>query len=256
MPSKLKTSRREVSDIKQSAVVTWHKAGKFSRQITILEDIPRSTVLSILHHAWRNPKDPIRTQKRSGQPPKISQHDAQKLCHAAEENNELCLAALSTPGKSGHTLHINTTRRVLRQRGIFWRKARIKPYLSLAHKVARLKWYQEWEFWSVEQWRSVIWTDKSTFEVGKDLQVLWVSRHVREAYLEKNCKPSFKSGKISIGIWGVISGIEKGPLVVIDEWFNQHRYQEEILEPAGLPFFKKLKEMLSWDRVLSTTGGR
>src|SRR5579862_5277056 len=58
-------------------------------------------------------------------------------------------------------------------------------------------------------------------------------------FWKKNCKPSFKSGRTSIGIWGIISGVEKGPLVVVDDG----RLNQYWLAPAGLPFYKKIQRM-------------
>ena len=186
MLSRPKSSRREVSDIQRSAVVTWHKAEKSSRQIAALEDLPRSTILSIIHRSRLHPEDLIHTKKRSGRPSKVSERDIRQLRHTAEADNDLCLAELSTPSKSGHNLYRNTTRKILRKTGIFRQKARVKPYLSPAHRKARRKWCEEHKDWSIDEWRSVIWTDESTFEVSKDSRVAWVSRRVGEAYLEKN----------------------------------------------------------------------
>ena len=62
--------------------------------------------------------------------------------------------------------------------------------------------------------------------------------------MAKNCKPSFKSGRTSIGVWGAFCGWKKGPLVVLgDGRMNQHRYREEILAQHGLPFYQTMKEM-------------
>jgi hypothetical protein len=41
--------------------------------------------------------------------------------------------------------------------------------------------------------------DEVTFEVGKDSRNIWVTQQPGEEYLEKNLKPSFKSGRMSIG---------------------------------------------------------
>jgi hypothetical protein len=92
----------------------------------------------------------------------------------------------------------------------------------------------------------VIWTDEFTFKVGKDYRMIWVTRRRDEdqAYLSKNYKPSFKSGRISIGVWGAFCGVKKGLLVVLgSSHIDQHRYREEILAPFGLPFYRAIRAM-------------
>ena len=46
-----------------------------------------------------------------------------------------------------------------------------------------------------------------------------------------------------MGIWGCFMGKEKGPLVILPRGarMNQHRYIEEVLKPAFVPFYKKMK---------------
>src|SRR5579862_1103820 len=175
MPSKPKTKRKEVPETKRAAIITWRKAGKSYSQISLLEATPYSTVVSIIRRAELRPKNPIRSQKRTGRPPKVTERGARSLCRIAEAENKLDLFELSTPSKSGKSLHRQTTSKILATRGLFRRRARTKPYLSPKHQAERYKWCKERENWSIEQWRSVIWTDESTFEVGKDSRVIWVT---------------------------------------------------------------------------------
>ena len=46
----------------------------------------------------------------------------------------------------------------------------------------------------------VCWLDEVTFHVGDDGSVFYVTRGAREEYLEKNLKPSFKSGCTTVGV--------------------------------------------------------
>ena len=46
----------------------------------------------------------------------------------------------------------------------------------------------------------ICWSDESTFEVGHDGTVVWVTRGPGEEYEEKNLKPSFKSGRSAVSV--------------------------------------------------------
>jgi hypothetical protein len=46
----------------------------------------------------------------------------------------------------------------------------------------------------------VCWSDKVTFHVGADGSIFYVTRGSREEYLEKNLKPSFKSGRTTVSV--------------------------------------------------------
>jgi hypothetical protein len=88
----------------------------------------------------------------------------------------------------------------------------------------------------------VIWTDEVTFEVGKDSRNIWVTRRPGEEYLEKNLKPSFKSGRVSISAWDAICGDVVGPLVFLTDsgHMNAKFYTNEIMERHLQPFWKKI----------------
>ena len=52
-------------------------------------------------------------------------------------------------------------------------------------------------------------------EIGKDSRVLQVWRRPGEKYLEKCIKPSFKSGRQSLMIWGCMANGKLGPLILM-----------------------------------------
>ena len=45
-----------------------------------------------------------------------------------------------------------------------------KPYLSEKHKLDRLTFAHTHESWSFEDWCNVIWSNESSFEIGKNLR--------------------------------------------------------------------------------------
>jgi hypothetical protein len=53
--------------------------------------------------------------------------------------------------------------------------------------------------------------------VGEDLRGFFITKGPRreEEYVEKNLRPTFKSGRTSIGVWSYFCGDEIGPLYML-----------------------------------------
>ena len=47
--------------------------------------------------------------------------------------------------------------------------------------------------------------------------MVYITHGLGEEFLDKNLKPSFKSGYILVGVWSCYCGDEIGPLVIIEK---------------------------------------
>ena len=192
---------------------------------------------------------------RPGRPPKLTLKAERRLLRAASQDTRATLKALATPSKSGRQLSRTTVRKVLKKNGKVRRRARRKPFLSKVHKRRRIL------FGKTEKdrnWRRVCWSDEATFEIGYDGRNWWVTRAPGEEYLEKNLKPSFKSGRTAVGVWGCFMDTILGPLVIIPKGarMNQTRYTEEILKPHFVPFYRKMRRKYGKEVVMQEDGAK
>lgn len=57
-------------------------------------------------------------------------------------------------------------------------------------------------------------------------------------------KPTFKSKRKTLGIWGAITWGKKGPVhfLIKEGRMTSEIYVEQVLRPLGLPFFKAMAE--------------
>jgi transposase len=256
MPSEPITSRRETTGEKRAEVWTWYKAGKTYSEIGRRTDLTKSTVAGIIRREKRKTgQDRFSSAPRPGRPPKVTPKAERRLLRAASKDTRATLAALSTPSKSGLKLSKTTVRKVLKRNGKARRRARRKPYLSKVHKRRRVI------FGKAEKrrnWRRVCWSDEATFEIGYDGRNWWVTRAPGEEYLEKNLKPSFKSGRTSVGVWGCFMDTHLGPLVILPKGarMNQRRYTEEILKPHFVPFYNKMRRKYGKEVVMQEDGAK
>ena len=246
------SKRRELTEAERSEILTWHKAGKSIRQIKALVNRSESTIHGVIRRAKERPENPTATAKRSGRPAKLTVTAKRKLVRYATQNPRDTLAMLTTPSKSGSRLAKGTVRTVLKASGVHRRKARKKPYMGKAHRQERVRWCNEFKHFTKRDWRNVLFSDEATFEVGKDYRTIWVSRRSEDEWNVGNLKPSFKSGRTTVGVWGVIVGGKMGPLYVMKEGrMNMIRYTNEVLEPLFFPFYKKIKKARKRQRILS-----
>jgi len=155
------------------------------------------------------------------------------------------LTYLSTPGKSGYRMHINTTRKYLAKNEYYAFRPRRMPYLTAAHKKERVCWARIYQNWGLEDWALVAFSDESTFEIGINTTPPWVRRKQGTAYESRNLKPTFKPGRSSVGIWGCISLFKKDPLVILAKGarMNSKSYIQVMKWPAKSPDLNPIENL-------------
>jgi hypothetical protein len=83
-----------------------------------------------------------------------------------------------------------------------------------------------------------------TFEVGEDLETFWVTRGPgrEEEYASKNLRPTFKSGRTTVGVWSCYCGDEMGPLYILleGEHMTAKRYKY-VLQRLFILFYNEMR---------------
>ncbi|KAH7982801.1 hypothetical protein HPB52_007194 [Rhipicephalus sanguineus] len=91
------------------------------------------------------------------------------------------------------------------------RVAAKKPLLSGQNKIARLRFANDHRSWSVCDWKSVVFSDESTFSTRWDQQQrVWRLQGTR--FTQENLKHVAGSGRTAVNVWGAISFQGLGPL--------------------------------------------
>jgi hypothetical protein len=130
----------------------------------------------------------------------------------------MTLKALTTPSKSGKRLNHYIVAKVLKIYSKAKRRPRKKPFLSALYKKKRRYYYKAEKAMKRDN-RKVYWSDEVTFEIGEDTRTFWVIRSTgrEEEYADWNLRPSFKSGRTTVGIWSYFCGDDMGPLYILPE---------------------------------------
>ena len=69
--------------------------------------------------------------------------------------------------------------------------------------------------WSRDDWQRVLWSDEVTFETGKKAKDM-VLRSKGQSYCQDCCQHKFRSGRISVLVWGAIGTGFKTDLVFLE----------------------------------------
>jgi transposase len=94
----------------------------------------------------------------------------------------------------------------------YWQKK--KPYVSKKNQKIRVQWCKDHLDWTLDQWRSVLWSDESPF-VFRFAQKVRVWRTDEEKHSPIACKGTVKhDGKVNV--WGCFAAHGVGDLYLVD----------------------------------------
>ena len=244
MPYRPVTSRREHSSETIAVIWALHCIGYSASKIQLENGLPKSTITWILRRLRKSPGNEWKKAVRTGRPPKLDLRAERRLVRYIATNPFSTLACLGTPSKTGMRLSDNTTRRYLAKNEYYAFRPRRKPYLTKAHKLARLRFARRMQHWKLDDVACICFSDESTFEIGIDSRPPWVRRKRGQAYESRNLKPTFKSGRSAVGIWGAISMNFKSELLIVPRGarMNSQKYIGLVLNEKAHPFYQKVME--------------
>lgn len=107
------------------------------------------------------------------------------------------------------------------------------------HKKRRIEWAKHRKNWTLSQWRTVIWSDESRFEVCVGDERKRVIRTSKEPF-HKDCLKRTVKFPASLMVWGCMSGRGVGNLYFVDGLVNAVKYQH-ILQEQLLPSIPRLQ---------------
>lgn len=225
---------KQISVEKRAQVIILQKTGKNYREIANILKISLGSVHTAIVRYRETGQN--NNRKGSGRPRKTTQRIDNKIYSIsksdrfksssqirAEINEEIC-----------SPISRQTVSRRLREKGMFGRIAVRKPLLRPINKQKRLKFAQEHAAWTIDQWKSILWTDESKFELFGSHRRQYVRRKINERYKPECILPTVKHGGGSVMVWGSFSHAGVGKLVKIEGTMKKEQYHS-ILQRHAIP---------------------
>lgn len=119
------------------------------------------------------------------------------------------------------------------------RVVRIK--LTRAHRAARLRFAREYLDWTMDNWRTVLFTDESKVKFLSDDRRVRVWRRQSERFTDPCVHETDRFGGPSVMVWGGISLMGKTELVILNEGtVTSASYVERVVRPHIIPFSQRV----------------
>jgi len=209
---------------KRAAVTALHDDGRSIRYIAETLKIPRSTVSDAITRFKRTGCN--KDKARTGRPRVTSKSEDKSLVLMSKMNRKLTAPEIQSRFNQNHEYQISVTtvKNRLHKAGLWGRVSIKKPLFRRGNKAKRLQWAQNHKDWTIEDWKQVLWTDESKFEIFGQKRRTYVRRAPSEKMHPDCITPTIKHGGGSVMVWGCFSYTGVGDLHRIKGIFDQKGY--------------------------------
>ena len=163
------TTMRPISAAKCSSMLSLLEQGYSYHQIHNKTNISLCTISKIGKEVDSNKEN-----NPGGHPSKLSACDKQSIIWQINSGrlDNAVQAANFINSTLTHSIHPQTVRNALKQAGFYSATKKKVPMLKLAHCQRQLKFARYHENWTVEDWKRVLWSDKTKIDcIGSDGKV-------------------------------------------------------------------------------------
>lgn len=175
-------------------------------------------------------------RKRSGRPKITTSADDRQLIISSKRDRKKTAPELTAEFNSTqeHPVSVSTVKSRLSSAGLRGCVAVKKPLLRKVNKQKRLAWAKRYKNWTVEDWKKVLWTDESKFELFGNKRRVFVRRKPEEKMIPDCVVPTVKHGGGSVMVWGCFGGERTGDLIEVKGIMKKEQYHS-ILERHAIP---------------------
>ena len=203
--------RRELTSEQKGGIIACNKLGITQEKIAEVVECAQSAVSRFL-------SSKTFIKKRTGRSPIMTPLKRRRLAKALIKNkksrrqNLAQACELFSKQNQGQKISRRTIQKALREEGIRSCIPRPKPLISDVNRVKRLEFAEKYKYWTVENWKQVVWSDESTFSQFQKSGWGRVWRRSNEEFHE-DCIASTVKHSPSRMFWGCFSWIGLGPIV-------------------------------------------
>lgn len=206
----------ELSEFERGQIVGARMVGASVTKVAEVFGVSRGTV-SKIYTAYRKSGKTSSAKSQRGRKCVLGDRDRRSLKRIVTKNKKTTAAKVTAELNVGLTNPVSTKtiRRELHKQGISGRAAIPKPLISDANACKRKTWCRSHKTWTMEQWKTVIWSDESCFTLFPTSGRVYVWRTPSQAYDADCLLPRVKHGGGSVMIWAAISWYSMGPMITL-----------------------------------------
>lgn len=169
---------------------------------------------------------------KGGRPRKTSKRDDNSIIRLIKKDP--FTSARSVRNQLQLNLSVRSIQRRAVEGGLKTYRSAKKPFISVKNRRARIEFAKEHLNWSTTQWRTVLFSDESKFNLRSSDGFRLVRRPKGERLNPRYTKGTIKHGGGNVLVWGCFSGFGIGPLQKINGIMDRFMYKD-ILENIMLP---------------------
>ena len=160
----------------------------------------------------------VANRKRSGRQRTTSATEDRRIAITTKRSRLLTAPEItkSIINSREDSISVTTVKRRLMEAGLGDIIAVWKPLLRSQNKKKRLKWVKQHEQLIVDNWRRVLFTNVSQFQIFGSKRKVCVRRKVGEQMMKQCVVPTVKHGGGSIMVWDCFCGNGTGEIVKIE----------------------------------------
>jgi transposase len=174
----------------------------------------------------------FKDKSRSGRPSKLSERDCRLIVGVLRKSPKKTAESVRKQVLVSHNIKVcrKTIAKVLKESGYVARVKREKPTLTTSQKKARFNWAKCHATWTIDEWRSVIWSDETAFMLVNDKGREYCWTKGGETLSDSEVIGSKKFGGGKVMIWGCITYEGMGFSCKIDDILDAELYSQIMRE--------------------------
>ena len=215
--------RRNLSIEERAAVVTLSKEKYTGHTIARRLKISLCAVQKILKKVCET--GTVKDRPRSGRPSSTTPRQDRLLCHLSLSDRTAKSRDLKREleDATGSQISCRTVRRKLLKCGLKGCITARKPLHSAVHRKKRLEWCQQRKDLTPEQWKKILFSDESIFELIPGRRA-FVRRRKGESFHHDCLVSTVKHGGGKMQVWGCMGASGVGTLKVVTGRLNVAGY--------------------------------
>ena len=215
-----------LSPEKRARICTLLDEGYSTRSIAAREGVSNVT-------AWKTGKhrDKDRGYKdlpRPGRPRLFTRRAERRIVRLMTSSKCNTVVEVQAHLRTKENLHVsvNTIRHTLQRNGLVARVKKKKPLLTKRHRQSRLAFAKKYKDWTIEDWRHIVWSDESKFQLFGSDGRQWYWKKPNEPLSTRHIRPTVKHGGGNIMVWGCFTSSGIGYLCRIDGGLDGELYRK------------------------------